>query len=241
MNRARASVVTFALMTLALPLQASAQTPQTSPTVFTLDQAVHVRARPLSRGHRGARTDQRVLCKCQRGQVGVLSADRLLVAIEPRHGEQHLWTTPAAISHSVDVRSGVAWRRRMAAYGEAQSAPCFRGRLSTSVSGRRRSPPPKRLCTRARAGEALTRLDVQAAVATAFLGIAEAQRTVVALQADLDRRDVVVSGRSHPRRQSTSAGGGGVAQRRRTCCRPDTTHSGAGGRRRWERSPWLGC
>jgi outer membrane protein TolC len=45
--------------------------------------------------------------------------------------------------------------------------------------------------TRARAGEALTRLDVQSTVAAAFLGIAGAQRAVVALQADLDRRDVL--------------------------------------------------
>jgi outer membrane protein TolC len=44
---------------------------------------------------------------------------------------------------------------------------------------------------RARAGEALTRLDVQAAVAAAFLGLAGAQRTVSALQADLGRRDVL--------------------------------------------------
>ena len=44
---------------------------------------------------------------------------------------------------------------------------------------------------RARAGEALTRLDVQAAVAATFLSIAGARRTVNALQADLDRRDVL--------------------------------------------------
>jgi outer membrane protein len=44
---------------------------------------------------------------------------------------------------------------------------------------------------RARAGEALTRLDVQAAVAAAFLNIVSAQRTVSALQADLERRDVL--------------------------------------------------
>ena len=37
----------------------------------------------------------------------------------------------------------------------------------------------------------MTRLDIQAAVAAAFLSIAGAQRTVVALQADLDRRDVL--------------------------------------------------
>jgi outer membrane protein len=44
---------------------------------------------------------------------------------------------------------------------------------------------------RARAGEALTRLDVQTAVGTAFLNIVGAQRAVAALQADLDRRDLL--------------------------------------------------
>jgi outer membrane protein len=44
---------------------------------------------------------------------------------------------------------------------------------------------------RARAGEALTRLDVQAAVGTAFLNIVGAQRAVAALQADVDRRDLL--------------------------------------------------
>jgi len=45
---------------------------------------------------------------------------------------------------------------------------------------------------RARAGEALTRLEVQAAVGHAFLGVVAAQRAVTAAQADLDRRDVLV-------------------------------------------------
>jgi outer membrane protein len=44
---------------------------------------------------------------------------------------------------------------------------------------------------RARAGEALTRLDVQSAVGVGFLGIVAAQRAAAALQADLDRRDVL--------------------------------------------------
>ncbi len=44
---------------------------------------------------------------------------------------------------------------------------------------------------RARAGEALTRLDVQAAVGAAFLSIVSAQRAVNALQADVDRRDLL--------------------------------------------------
>jgi len=45
--------------------------------------------------------------------------------------------------------------------------------------------------TRARAGEVLTRLDVQAAVADAYLADVAAQRAVTAAQADLDRRDVL--------------------------------------------------
>jgi outer membrane protein len=45
--------------------------------------------------------------------------------------------------------------------------------------------------TRARAGEALTRLDVQSAVGAAFLAILAAQRAVTAAQADFDRRDVL--------------------------------------------------
>jgi outer membrane protein TolC len=44
---------------------------------------------------------------------------------------------------------------------------------------------------RARAGEELTRLEVQAAVGTAFLNIVGAQRAVAALQADVDRRDLL--------------------------------------------------
>ena len=45
--------------------------------------------------------------------------------------------------------------------------------------------------TQARAGERLTRLDVESAVAAAFLEGLGAQRIVVAAQADLDRRDVL--------------------------------------------------
>src|ERR1700681_1052101 len=44
---------------------------------------------------------------------------------------------------------------------------------------------------RARAGEALTRLDVQTAVGSAFLSVVGAQRAVEALQADVDRRDLL--------------------------------------------------
>jgi outer membrane protein len=45
--------------------------------------------------------------------------------------------------------------------------------------------------TQARAGESLTRLDVQRNAASAFLDILAAQRAVAAMQADVERRDVL--------------------------------------------------
>jgi outer membrane protein len=45
--------------------------------------------------------------------------------------------------------------------------------------------------TRARAGEALTRLDVETAAADAFLGVVAAERTLAAATADRDRRDAI--------------------------------------------------
>src|ERR1051325_4516116 len=45
--------------------------------------------------------------------------------------------------------------------------------------------------TRARAGDALTRLDVQSAVGSAYLAVIASRRAVSAAQADLDRRDVL--------------------------------------------------
>jgi outer membrane protein TolC len=44
---------------------------------------------------------------------------------------------------------------------------------------------------RARAAEALTRLDIQTAVGSAFLNLVAAQQAVAALQADVDRRDLL--------------------------------------------------
>ena len=50
------------------------------------------------------------------------------------------------------------------------------------LARRQASPAPKRRVTRARAAEALTRLDVQTAVGAAFLSVVGAQRAVVALK-----------------------------------------------------------
>jgi outer membrane protein len=46
--------------------------------------------------------------------------------------------------------------------------------------------------TQAHAGETLTRLDVQNAVASTYLGVLAAQRAVTAARADVDRRDVLL-------------------------------------------------
>src|SRR5262245_20140585 len=46
--------------------------------------------------------------------------------------------------------------------------------------------------TQARAGESLTRLDVQNAVAAAYLSVLAAQQAVIAARADLDRRNVLL-------------------------------------------------
>jgi outer membrane protein TolC len=45
--------------------------------------------------------------------------------------------------------------------------------------------------TQARAGEAVTRLEVQSTVAFAFLNVVAAERTLIAAQADVDRRDAL--------------------------------------------------
>ena len=94
---------------------------------------------------------------------------------------------------------------------------------------------------RARAGEALTRLDVQTAVGAAFLNIVGAQRAVAALQADVDRRDLLaravhtlVDNQLRPGRRS-------VAQRCGARRGTDAPDSGAAGRRRWRRLRWRAC
>jgi outer membrane protein TolC len=74
----------------------------------------------------------------------------------------------------------------------------------------------------ARAGESLTRLDVQRTVATAFLDILAAARTVAAMQADVDRRDVLaravralVDNQLRPGAEASRADAEGAAARTR--------------------------
>jgi outer membrane protein TolC len=83
---------------------------------------------------------------------------------------------PSASAHSV--------------WGSAAGAllswePIDFGRRNAMVSG------AEAAIAQARAGKALTELDVQRAVASAFLDVVAARRAVVAAQADVDRRDTL--------------------------------------------------
>jgi outer membrane protein len=177
-------------MMLAAPRPVSAQTPQTSPMVFTIDQAVQ-----YALEHYPAVTAALEQINASAANVSVARSAYL-----PRLDS--LWQSNRGTANNVFGQvlpqsvipslsgpvlpassSGSVWGSAIGALLSWE--PVDFGLRQAGVSA------AEAAVTRARAGEALTRLDVQAAVAAAFLGIAEAQRTVVALQADLDRRDLL--------------------------------------------------
>ena len=187
----RASAARALLLMLAAPILASAQTPQAlPPTVFTFDQAVRyaldhyptVRAAleqinastanvSVAQSAYLPRLDS--LWQSNRGTANNIFGQVLPQSVIPSMSGP---VSPAASSGSV-------WGSAVGALFSWE--PVDFGLRGATVSA------AEAAVTRARAGEALTRLDIQAAVATAFLSIAGAQRTVVALQADLDRRDLL--------------------------------------------------
>ena len=187
----RGSAAGALFLTLAAPILASAQTPQAPPpTVFTFDQAVQyaldhyptVRA-ALEQIHASTanvsvaqsaylpRLDS--LWQSNRGTANNIFGQVLPQSVIPSMSGPVL---PSASSGSV-------WGSAVGALFSWEPVDFGLRRATVSAA--------EAAVTRARAGEALTRLDIQAAVATAFLSIAGAQRTVVALQADLDRRDLL--------------------------------------------------
>ena len=130
-----------------------------------------------------------------------LPATRLALAVQSRDGEQRLRPDSAASRHP--WRCPVRYCRSAsseAVWGSAAGAlfswePVDFGLRHATVVGAQAA------LTQARADEALTRLDVQDAVAAAFLDVLAAQRAVTAAQADVDRRDRPA--RSPSRRSST--------------------------------------
>src|SRR4051794_5833848 len=187
----RPSAARALLLILAAPILAAAQTPQAPPpTVFTFDQAVQyaldhyptVRA-ALEQTNASAanlsvaqsaylpRLDS--LWQSNRGTTNNIFGQVLPQSVLPAMSGPVLPSASGASVWGSAVGALFSW--------EPVDFGLRRATVSAAEVG----------VTRARAGEALTRLDVQAAVANMFFRIAGAQRTVVALQADLDRRDVL--------------------------------------------------
>lgn len=185
------ALAALAWILIAAPILASAQTPQAPPaTVFTFDQAVqyaldhyptiHAALEQIDVSTAGVSVAKSAylprldsLWQSNRGTVNNIFGQVLPQSVIPAMSGPVL---PSASGGSV--------------WGSAAGAlfswePFDFGLRQATVAG------ADAAVSRARAGEALTRLDVQAAVSSAFLTIAGAQRAVAALQADVDRRELL--------------------------------------------------
>ena len=185
----RLRILAFAV-TLASAPTARAQTPSPSPQTFTLDQAVHYAL------------DHYPTVRAALEQVNVSTAGVSVAKAAYTPRLDSLWQSNRGTANNIfgqvlpqsvipamsgpvlpEAAGGSVWGSAVGALFSWE--PLDFGLRGATVSAAEAG------IARARAGEALTRLDVQAAVAATFLSIAGARRTVNALQADLDRRDVL--------------------------------------------------
>jgi outer membrane protein len=177
-------LVLVILVALAAP--ASAQTPQT----FTLEQALQYAG------------DHYPAIRAALEEVNVTSADARVARSAYLPRLDAVWQSNRATANNIfgqvlpqSVIPGMSGPVLASAsadsvWGSATGAlfswePLDFGLRDAAVAG------ADAAVTRARAGEALTRLGVQAAVGSAFLSVVAAQRAVAAAQADFDRRDVL--------------------------------------------------
>jgi outer membrane protein len=187
----RGSAAGALLLTLAAPILASAQTPQAPPpTVFTFDQAVQYAL------------DHYPTVRAALEQINASTANVTIAQSAYLPRLDSLWQSNRGTTNNIfgqvlpqsvipsmsgpvlpSASGGSVWGSAVGALFSWEPVDFGLRRAAVSAA--------EAAVTRARAGEALTRLDIQAAVAAAFLSIAGAQRTVVALQADLDRRDLL--------------------------------------------------
>jgi len=189
MIRARAWVW-FLVLGLAVPPCALAQEAPPPPTVFTMDRAVQyaldhyptVRAalEQINASTAGVSVAKSAylprldsLWQSNRGTANNIFGQVLPQSVIPSMSGPVLSSTSARSVWGSAAGALFSWE------------PFDFGLRQASVSG------AEAAVARARAGDALTRLDVQTAVGTAFLGIVGAQRAVIALQADVDRRDLL--------------------------------------------------
>ena len=185
----RLRILSFAVALASAPT-ARAQTPSPSPPTFTLDQAMQYAL------------DHYPTVRAALEQVNVSTAGVSVAKAAYLPRLDSLWQSNRATANNIfgqvlpqsvipamsgpvlpEASNGSVWGSAVGALFSWE--PLDFGLRGATVSAAEAG------IARARAGEALTRLDVQAAVAATFLSVAGAQRTVNALQADLDRRDVL--------------------------------------------------
>lgn len=190
MIRGRSSILALVLM-LAPLSRVSAQEPQTPPpTVFTLEQAVQYGL------------DHYPTVRAALEQINASNAEVSVAKSAYLPRLDSLWQSNRATVNNIfgqllpqsviPAMSGPVLSSTSASsvWGSATGAlfswePLDFGLRQATVAG------AEAAVARARAGEALTRLDVQTAVGAAFLAIVGAERAVIALQADVDRRDLL--------------------------------------------------
>ena len=187
--RIRLQILLLAVALASAP-NALAQTPSPSPQTFTLDQAMQYAL------------DHYPTVRAALEQVNVFTAGVSVAKAAYLPRLDSLWQSNRATVNNIfgqvlpqsvipamsgpvlpETSSGSVWGSAVGALFSWE--PLDFGLRGATVSAAEAG------IARARAGEELTRLDVQAAVAATFLSVAGAQRTVNALQADLDRRDVL--------------------------------------------------
>ncbi len=187
--RFRLKIVSLAVALTAAPT-VRAQTPSPSPQTFTLDQAMQ------------HALDHYPTVRAALEQVNVSTAGVTVAKAASLPRLDSLWQSNRATANNIfgqvlpqsvipamsgpvlpEASSGSVWGSAVGALFSWE--PLDFGLRGATVSAAEAG------IARARAGEALTRLDVEASVAATFLSVAGAQRTVNALQADLDRRDVL--------------------------------------------------
>jgi outer membrane protein len=177
---------------LAAPILASAQTPQAPPppTVLTFDQAVQYAL------------DHYPTVRAALEQINASTANVSVAQSAYLPRLDSLWQSNRGTANNIfgqvlpqsvipamsgpvlpSASGGSVWGSAAGALFSWE--PFDFGLRRTTVAG------AEAAVARARAGEALTRLDVQTAVGSAFLTIVAAQRAVAVLQADVDRRDLL--------------------------------------------------
>jgi outer membrane protein len=183
------AVLGLSLM-VALPAGALAQTARTPPTILTLNEAVQYAL------------DHYPTVRAALEQINASTANVSVAKSAYLPRLDSLWQSNRGTANNVfgqvlpqsviPAMSGpvLAAAAAGSVWGSATGAlfswePFDFGLRQATVAG------AEAAVVRARAGEALTRLDVQTTVGVAFLAIVGAQRAVVALQADLDRRDLL--------------------------------------------------